>query len=153
LTNSLLIPTTDIHDVEVAELSRCASEYLLSHSWCRGIVSSHLGWAVAGVVGVFLFEIDPANSGIDKKLWVVVGDLPSAYLVYEGNPKWRDALGGYVTEMRKWVAAVRDGTPLLDIIPVAAAPTIEHSQMLGSRLDFLATEILAEGMAELVGDT
>lgn len=154
MTNSPLIPSTDILDVEVAELSRRASEYLLSQSWCRGILSSHLGWAVAGVVGVFLFEIDPARSGIDKELWVVVGDVPSAYLVYEGNPTWRDALGAYVEEMRKWVVAVRDGTPLLlDIIPVAAAPTTEHAQMLESRLDFLANEILAEGMAEVVGDT
>jgi hypothetical protein len=35
---------------------------------------------VGGVVSTFLFRID-AEPNIDEWLWVVVGDLPSCYLV------------------------------------------------------------------------
>ncbi len=75
-------------------------------------------------------------------LWVVVGDLPPAYLVCDGNPSWREALEGYVFEMERWVAAVRSGDPFENVIPVHAARTLEHADMLAERLRLIRDEIL-----------
>ena len=76
-------------------------------------------------------------------LWVVVGDLPPAYLVCDGNPTWLEALEGYVFEMERWVAAVRNGGSFEDVIPVRAARTLEHADKLAGRLRFIRDEILA----------
>ena len=99
----------------------------------------------SGVLGVFLVRIVPDRPGIDDTLWVVVGDLPPAYLVYTGNPTWHDALESYVLEMERWVAAVRSGASLDDVIPVRTEPTEEHAEMLAGRLRFVRNEILASG--------
>lgn len=134
-------------------MAKEAAQFLMSHSWCKSIASSHLAWACAGVLGVFLFRIVPSRPDVDERLWVVVGDVPIAYLVYEGNPTWRDALDGYIAEMRRWVDAVRAGRPLDDVIPVAAEATLEHADMLAGRLDFIAKEILDPDAGEVESDT
>ena len=76
-------------------------------------------------------------------LWVIVGDVPSAYLVCDSAPTWREALESYIFEMEKWVAAVRGGDSLGNVIPVGAEPTLEHAEMLATRLQFIRDEILA----------
>lgn len=75
-------------------------------------------------------------------VWIIVGDLPSAYIVHEPGDSWQDALLGYVAEMDRWVDAARTGAPVEDLIPVDAAPTPENANMLASRLDFIRTNLL-----------
>src|ERR1700683_3971074 len=58
-----------------------AERYILSFPWCKSVDTRYFGAGVGGVVAVFLFGILPARAGVDTWLWVVVGDLPSAYLV------------------------------------------------------------------------
>ena len=76
-------------------------------------------------------------------LWVITGDLPPAYLVTDDAPDWQGALAAYAGEMRKWVAAVRDGSSTADLIPVNVTPTAEHAAMLERRLDFIERELIA----------
>lgn len=140
-----LIPVETITDLEVKSLADMAANYLSNQPWCRSVRSSYLGYAVPAVLGVFLVQIVPARSGIDDVLWVVVGDLPPAYLVCDGNPTWREALEGYVFEMERWVAAVRSGGPFEDVLPVHAPRTLEHADSLAGRLRFICDEILACG--------
>jgi hypothetical protein len=118
-----LIPREDISDVVVAALADAATTFLLNQTWCRSVTSTLLAYAVPGVIGIFLLHIVPARSGIDETLWVVVGDIPPAYLVCDDAPTWREALESYIYEMDGWVAAVRSGDTLEDVIPVKAAPT------------------------------
>jgi len=148
-----MIPTSNIGNPEVTEFAERAANFLCSHSWCGSIESANLAWAVAGVLGVFQFKIIPARPGVDETLWVIVGDIPSAYVVCDNAPTWREALEGYISEMRLWVGAVRNGSSLEDIIPVAASPTLEHADMLAGRLDFIAREILAHDAAEIESDS
>jgi hypothetical protein len=84
----------------------------------------------------------PAAAGVDEWLWVVVGDLPPAYLVADGNPTWQEALAGYIDEMRRWVDAAMAGAPVDDLIPVNTPPTAEYAEMLGSRLRTLEETLL-----------
>jgi hypothetical protein len=69
-----------------------ARQYLLSFNWCKAIQKGWFGWGLGGIAAVFLFEIDPATPDVDKVLWVVVGDLPPAYMVTDELPTPLDAL-------------------------------------------------------------
>jgi hypothetical protein len=153
LDRTSLIPADAIVDAEVAAFAREASQFLLSHSWCRSIKSSHLAWAAAGVLGVFLCQIEPARSEVDERLWVVVGDLPAAYLVCDDAPTWREALARYIEEMRRWVAAVREGRSREDLMPVGASPTAEHADMLEARLNIIQSELIPGDAKAPLSDT
>jgi hypothetical protein len=129
---------------EFQELYARAQKYIGSFKWCIDIRNAYFGLGVAYIVGVFYFEITPASSAVDSALWVIVGDIPPAYLVTDDAPNAACALDGYIVEMRRWVAAVTAGKPVTDVIPVNAPPTMENAKMLESRLGYLASEILSD---------
>jgi hypothetical protein len=111
---------------------------------------------VGGVVVVLLFRIVPAREDVDEWLWVVVGDVPPAYLVTDDAPNPASALDGYIGEMERWVAAVRAGQPVDDLIPVGTVdgaaqlePTVERADEIESRLRFLTEEILVHHADDL----
>jgi hypothetical protein len=85
-------------------------------------------------------------------LWVVVGDLPPAYLVCDDAPTWQEALQSYCSEMTRWVEAVRAGTSLEDVIPVGSEPTLEHAAMLASRVEFIRGKIVTQEVSEGLRD-
>lgn len=127
------------------EMLKEAITYLTSHSWCPEIAEKYFGFGVGGIVAVFLFRLSKKIQGTDEFLWVVVGDMPSVYLniVDEAeNPK--DALLTYCELMDDWVAAVRNKTPLDKVYPVRAAPTLEHADMLSSRMQSLREDIIPQ---------
>jgi hypothetical protein len=137
INRSKLKPIFAIHNNEVKKLAKEAEMFLLSHHWCRTIEYGYLSWAVAGVIGVFLFDIIPSEPEVDKTLWVVTGDIPSAYLVTDEAETWQEALEAYVYEMNRWVEAVRAGKSLDDIIPVNVEPDLKYAEMLEGRLSFM----------------
>ena len=94
------------------------------------------------MVAVFLFEIVPTAKDVDTFLWVVVGDVPPAYLVTDDSRTPREAMRAYVDEMREWVDAVRNGGAIDDVIPVKVPPTREWADRLAGRLDLLEREFM-----------
>lgn len=116
--------------------------FLEQHAWCASIRRGFLALGIGGVISLWLYRIEPASADVDEWLWVVVGDLPPAYLSAECCPTATDALRGYVAEMQAWVDAVRAKQPLTGLIPVNADPTTENAVQLQLRLDFIRTEIL-----------
>ena len=104
----------------------------------------YAGLAIAGVVGVFLCEIEPNSRDVDDVLWVIVGDLPSAYLVTDDSPTAEAALRTYIDLMNEWVGAVKKGDSVDKLIPVNVAPNAEHARMLESRLRFLRERVLED---------
>ena len=91
---------------------------------------------------MFLVEIEPTEAGVDSVVWVVVGDIPPAYLVIDDAPSPASALERYVEEMRMWVDAVIAGKSVTQCIPVDGAATVENAKDLSVRLAFLEREIL-----------
>ena len=65
---------------------REAEEEINFYTWHNGIVNSYFGMGVGGIFAVFLFEIIPNREDVDKFVWVIVGDLPSAYITCEEAP-------------------------------------------------------------------
>jgi hypothetical protein len=125
------------------QMAKEARAYLLSFRWCKGIRRGWFGWGVGGVCAVFFFEILPSRKTIDRRLWVIVGDLPPAYLVVDGSPNPREALGTYVELMQEWVDAIKKGKSVDRCIPVNVLPTRTNANALRRRLDFLRKNALS----------
>ena len=95
---------------------------------------------------------DKSVWGTDPKVWVVLGDLPPAYLAFDEGDTWQDALRGYVEEMQQWVNAVRAGESLEDVIPVNVSATREHADILATRLQFIRERLVSVDAASLESD-
>lgn len=134
---------------ELKEMLREASTYLESFRWCRAIKAAYMGIGIAGVVGVFLFRIQPAEPEVDEWVWVIGGDLPPAYITVEDAPNPACALDAYIGAMEEWVKAAKAGRSSEDIIPVNVPATQENAEQLESRLRFLDREILANYREDL----
>jgi hypothetical protein len=124
------------------QMAKEARAYLRSFRWCKSIHQGWFGLGAGGVCAVFFFEILPSKKQIDRRLWVIVGDLPPAYLVVDGSPNPREALGTYVELVQEWVDAVRTGKSIDGCIPVNASPTRTNASALGKRLRFLRKNFL-----------
>jgi len=90
-----------------------------------------------------LTRIEPARDGIDEWVWVIVGDVPPAYITAEDAPNPACALDGYIGAMDGWVRAVLTGGSVDGLIPVNVSPSPENAKRLEARLRFLDGEILA----------
>lgn len=130
------------HDAEEVDLAAEARQFLSSHPWCVSVQRVAMRFTIPEYLGVFLCTFIPREPEVDTQLWVVVGDLPSAYLAYEETHTWQDALAGYVGEMRRWIEAVRTGASLDDVIPVEYPATRQVADMLQWRLDYIQTELV-----------
>jgi hypothetical protein len=132
-----MTPVSDLTDAEDLALARKATAFLEAFRWCSAVIESFLAFDSGPILGVFLFRIEPRLVGVDDTLWVVVGDVPSAFLVCDDAPDWHRALQCYVREMKRWVDAVHSGNGLDGIIPVRVSPTLANANLLSSRLGFI----------------
>lgn len=124
-----------------------ARAFLLSQKWCFGIGEVYFGDGVGGVVAIFLMQIHPVPTGVDQWLWIVVGDIPPAYLVLDDCHTPLDALKTYIGLMREWVALALQGKQSEKVIPVSISATPENAELLESRLDVL-TDFIVPHFAE-----
>ncbi len=145
---SRLIPADEIageDESDTAEfrgMLRDAEAYLRSFDWCPSIVERYLGYGLGGVIALFLFKLEEKIQGVDDQLWVVVGDLPSAYFVCDDAATPAAALEVYCGVMDDWAHAVLNGSSLNDVFPVTAEPTTEHANMLLSRTKFIRERLV-----------
>jgi len=126
------------------ELLAEADKYLKGFPWVREVKAAYLGIGVAKIVGIFLFEIIPSRENVDDRVWVIVGDLPPAYITAEDAPNPAAALDAYIGAMEQWVEAAKAGRSVKNLIPVNVPPTLENAARLESRLSFLDREILSK---------
>jgi hypothetical protein len=120
-----------------------AHDYIAGFDWAKP-GRFWVGECIPGVIGIFLVELDSSSVDIDPFTWVIVGDLPPAYIspAYAGSP--REALDGYIAEMMAWVEAVEKNETVDDLIPVNSPPTHENAASLKGRLEFLRREVLPQ---------
>jgi len=127
----------------IRRMEETAYTYLMSFTWCKKICESYVGIGIGGVIGVFLYRIEPSRGDIDEWLWIVAGDLPPAYITTERARTPAAALDAYIGEMEEWVAAAREGRDVSALIPVNAEPNRENAVLLDRRLRFLDREVLS----------
>ena len=119
-----------------------AQEFLLSYPWCHGFGEVYFGGGVGGIVAIFLMSIYPVPTGADEWVWVIVGDVPPAYLMVHQCPTPAEALKCYIAMMQEWVDLAVDSVGSENVIPVNVPPTPENARMLQARLDLLANTIV-----------
>ena len=119
-----------------------AKVFIESFKWYGKIRNVYFGLGVADVIGVFLFELAPVSEDVDRFLWVIIGDVPPAYIVIDNAPNPACALKIYVAEMNGWADAVNAGKSIDQNIPVSGAPTKKNAASLKKRLAFIEREIL-----------
>jgi hypothetical protein len=146
-------PVQRIEDSQVAEYARQAQLFMGAFRWSGGVVEAELAWAAAGLLGVFRMRIAPSRDDIDDVVWVITGDLPPAYIAYDPQDTWQDALRGYVDEMQRWADAATAGQSVAALIPVNVDATAENAARLESRLAFIRTELLGVPAESLESDT
>lgn len=144
-------PVEDIQDEELRALVNEAKRFLYRQPWCRTITKGYVAEYFPGILVVCYFEVVPASgSGADEAVWVIVGDLPPAYLdLSVQTPK--EALEAYIGAMEEWIDCVRRGEPVDEVIPVyyrdsvrEVPPTEAFAEMLASRLKFIEEKLLPE---------
>lgn len=119
-----------------------ARKFLSFYKWVGGVKGEYIGAGFDGILYIFLFEIVPARDGVDSWLWVVVGDVPPAYITCEDAKNPYEALDAYVGAMEEWVRFARAGKSVSDIIPVNIPATTENADMLDRRLKLIDKRIL-----------
>jgi len=124
------------------EMATEAHEFMRAKEWCERVDHQYFAYGIGGVVAIFLIQITPRFEDVDNWLWVIVGDLPPAYIVVEDNPTAADALDAYCLEMKEWVEAVEKDESVEELIPVNSPATRENAEQLRGRIEFLRAEIL-----------
>ena len=124
------------------EIARCRA-FIEGHSWCDAVNGIWLGVGISGVVIVCLVEIEAA-ADVDKWLWVVGGDVPSAYLVTDDAANPIEALEVYCDLMEDWANSVMSGSSLDESFPVRAPADKQHAADLLHRVSFIRAELIPD---------
>ncbi len=141
---SYLQDKRDSDSKELVEMCAKAEAFIRSFRWCPPIRRTLVGYGLPGVVAVVLFEFAEKIEGMDERLWVIVGDLPSAYIVVEKGDDAADALSRYCDLMTAWVISVRTDERAEDVFPVDAPRTLANANSLESRISFLREKVFSE---------
>ncbi|NMG68132.1 hypothetical protein GPA19_24690 [Azoarcus indigens] len=134
---------------DIALMHTEARLFLEHFNWCAGVLEEYVGFIYPGIVAVFLFRIRPAREGVDEWVWIVVGDLPPAYITCEESPNPAAALDAYIGAMEEWVDAASRGASTDGLIPVNVAPTAENGERLKLRLELIDKNILSGYLDDL----
>jgi len=124
------------------KLQETALSYVKSLGWVKSIVKLEVGLHVPPILGVFAVQVEPRSKDIEDWHWIVVGDVPPAYLSLEFAADPVEALNAYVAEMEAWCDAVDAGESVDELIPVNVPPTRKWSKELRNRLREISKSIL-----------
>lgn len=144
-----LVDTNNKPEKETLDMLSEARNFIEYFIWCGKIEEEYIGMAFPGIVHIFLFKIVPNKCDVDSWIWVIVGDLPPAYLTVDQCPNPATALDGYIGAMEDWVDAASRGASVAELIPVNVAANAENAKILKSRLEFLDSKILSRYTSDL----
>jgi hypothetical protein len=130
--------------VLLRKMSEDAKQYISSFPWCETILGSYFGGGVGGIFAVFFFHIRPSRFDVAPWIWIVVGDIPSAYLPITDCESPAEVFRSYIRGMNRWVELARkgqNGTPEQGVPPVNVPATPEWAERLNQRLDALTLAV------------
>lgn len=136
-------PDNDPDDVWIISSGNESYDYMDSFSWVKKIISASMDFGVAGIITVSDFVILPERSNIDNDLWVISGDIPSAYLVRDDAKDVRGAVTIYCEMMESWANQVLLGGDLSNYFPVLAENSKDNALNLISRIEFIRSDIIS----------
>jgi hypothetical protein len=119
------------------KMAEDANLYIASFPWCKTVLGSYFGGGVGGIFAVFFFHIRPSRPEVDPWIWIMVGDIPPAYLPLADCDSPAVAFRTYILGMSKWVELARKGqtgAPDQGIPPVKLPATPEWAERLNQKL-------------------
>jgi hypothetical protein len=119
------------------KMSDEATEYISSFSWCDAIHESYFGGGVGGIFAVFFFHIHSSRPDVDSWIWVVIGDIPPAYLPLADCESPAEVFRSYIRGMSRWVEVARvGGDPSLrrDVPPIDLPAKPEWAEKINQKL-------------------
>jgi hypothetical protein len=128
---------------EVLKLSVEATEYLHSFKWCTKIKKGYLCKEWGYRLCVFYFEIEAVDQALTN-VWVVVGDMPPAYIDSKHAVSPSQALERYVVLMDDWIAHVKTGKSVVECYPVHVEPIEKYADMLLQRTEKIKNFFIPE---------
>ena len=128
---------------DIINLANEAAAYLKEFKWCREILNGFLATEFGYLFCVFYFEIIPTQgSDADKYIWVIVGDIPPAYIDTISAPTVRDAIVCYCDIMEDWINNVDNSISVEECYPINAPATKEYADMLRTRIVLVKNDLL-----------
>jgi hypothetical protein len=124
------------------DMAQEAVRYVRSFDWCVQLHEQYFGDGIGGVVALFLFRITIRDFEVPEWVWIIVGDLPPAYLGFHGFPSPRAALLLYIEGVEEWLAASPEERASGDLIPIEVPPRPELIEMLSGRAARLRSAVL-----------
>jgi len=138
LVPSSKISGKDATDTELlSKMAEDAKRYIASFSWCEAVLDSYYGGGFGGIFAVFFFHIRPSRPEVDPWIWVMVGDVPSAYLPLTDSESPAEAFRTYMHGMSKWVELARKGetgTSEQGVPPINLPATPEWAERVNQKL-------------------
>lgn len=134
---------SDKEDVVVHKLYHEAETYLLSHPWCSDIEEAWVGAQWDDILTIFLLKINSNQLDVDEYVWIIIGDIPSAYIDIESATNIKEVLECYIFIMTEWIEAVQKNKAVEECYPVEVSPTQENAIMLEKRLKFIEEKMLS----------
>ena len=119
------------------QLLKEAEDEMNFYNWCKEIKASYVGLFYPGILGVFLFHIEPNRPDVDDLIWVIVGDLPPLYLTTDDCPDAVSVLNVYIDIMSEWASAAVDGSSIDELPPINVPAIPENGLAMFSRLEML----------------
>jgi hypothetical protein len=104
-----LVPSDQIRgddEIDTAllrEMAENAKSYITSFSWCETVLDWYFCGGFGGIFAIFFFHIRPNRPGIDPWIWILLGDVPAAYLPLTDCRSPEEAFRKYFIAMSKWV--------------------------------------------------
>ena len=124
----------------IRQMGKAASDYCNGFEWCDSVQQVYFGGGVGGILCVFLLSIVPAREGIGEWIWVVLGDIPAAYLPLEDSSSPKEVFDTYLRGINNWVSFAKKGktgTPDDGVPPIDAPATPENAAILERRLGLI----------------
>lgn len=106
IPDSSLRGQTERETQQLQEYARRARALLESFAWCTGVRQLLYGLGAGGVIAVFFADVLVKGKSREW-LWVVTGDLPSAYLPEAAAHSPCAALAAYCEGAAAWADAVQ----------------------------------------------
>jgi hypothetical protein len=121
-----------------------AKQYISTFEWCDAVLDSYFGGGVGGIFAVFFFHIRSNRPEVDPWIWIVVGDIPPAYLPIADCKSPGEVFRTYVDGMSRWVELARKGqrgTAEQGVPPLNVPATPEWAEKLNQKLNGLTFAI------------
>jgi len=134
--------SVQIENYEFVKLVNEAKSFLKNHRWCKEIEKQ---WFVANwdnLLTIFFFKIVPNSELADDHIWVVVGDLPTAYIDIESASNKAEVIQVYTEIMDDWVRCVKNGESVEDCYSINVPPKLEYAKMLDTKIQLIKEHIL-----------